>query len=122
MKQVSFIGVEDEDPDLILSFAIWHPELDDIRSLILVRTSQYELFLDEAERGVSVSYEASEAWMSDENEMLKRVELHDEMITIITTDHRYDLDIRRVDEDEIEEAKKILNRMNFDDRFEMKIV
>jgi len=34
MKQVSFISVEDEDPDLILSFAIWHPELDDIRSLI----------------------------------------------------------------------------------------
>ncbi len=58
-----------------------------------MRTPQYELFLDEAERWVSVSYKASEAWMSDENEMLKRVELHDEMITIITTDHRYDLDI-----------------------------
>jgi hypothetical protein len=44
------------------------------------------------------------------------------MITIITTDRRFDLDISKVDEYEIEEAKKILNRMNFDDRFEMKIV
>jgi len=119
MRQVSFISVEDEDPDLILSFAVWHPELDDIRSLILLRTPKYEVFLDEAERGVNVSYEA---WMNDQDEMLKRVELHDEMITIITTDRRFDLDISKVNEGEIEEAKKILNRMNFDDRFEMKIV
>jgi len=28
----------------------------------------------------------------------------------------------KVDEDEIEEAQKILNRMNFDDCFEIKIV
>ena len=119
MEIVSFISIEDDPPDLILSFAIWHPELDDIRSLILLRTPKYEVFLDEAERGVNVSYEA---WMNDQDEMLKRVELHDEMITIITTDRRFDLDISKVDEDEIEEAKKILNRMNFDDRFEMKIV
>ncbi|NVM21855.1 MAG: hypothetical protein HWN68_08755 [Desulfobacterales bacterium] len=119
MKQVSFISVEDEDPDLILSFAVWHPEFDDVRSLILLRTPQYEVFLDEAERGVNVSYQS---WMSDQDEMLKRVELHDEMITIMTTDRRLDLDISKVAEDEIEEAKKILNRMNFDDRFEIKIV
>jgi hypothetical protein len=119
MKQVSFISVEDEAPDLILSFAIWHPELDDIRSLILLRTPKYEVFLDEAERGVNVS---CEAWMNDQDEMLKRVELRDEIITIITTEHRFDLEISKVDEDEIEEAKKILNRMNFDDRFEIKIV
>jgi len=119
MKQVLLISVEDEDPDLILSFAIWHPELDDVRSLILLRTPKYEVFLDEAERGVNVSYEP---WISDQDEMLKRVELHDEMITIITTDRRFDLDISKVDEEEIEEAKKILNRMNFDDHFEIKIV
>jgi hypothetical protein len=65
MKQVSFISVEDEDPDLILAFAVWHPELDDIRSLILLRTPKYEVFLDEAERGVNVSYDAR---MSDEDQ------------------------------------------------------
>ena len=119
MKQVSFISIEDEEPDLILSFAIWHPELDDIKSLILLRTPKYEVFLDEAERGVNVSYEA---WMSDQDEMLKIVELHDAMITIITTNHKFDLDIGKVEGDEIEEVKKILNRMNFDDRFEIKIV
>ena len=58
MELVSFISIEDEPPDLILSFAIWQPELDDIRSLILLRTPEYEFILDEAERGVKVSDEA----------------------------------------------------------------
>jgi len=58
MELVSFISIEDEPPDLILSFAIWQPELEDIRSLILLRTPEYEFILDEAERGVKVSDEA----------------------------------------------------------------
>ncbi len=67
MEIVSFISIEDSPPDLILSFAIWQPELGDIASLILMRTPKYESFLDEIERGVSVSYEA---WLDDENDML----------------------------------------------------
>jgi hypothetical protein len=58
MELVSFISIEDEPPDLILSFAIWQPELEDIRSLILLRTPEYEFILDETERGVKVSDEA----------------------------------------------------------------
>ena len=58
MELVSFINIEDDPPDLILSFAIWQPELDDIRSLILLRTPEYEFILDETERGVKVSDEA----------------------------------------------------------------
>ena len=60
METVSFISIEDDPPDLILSFAIWEPELEDIRSLILMRTPKYEMFLDEAEHGVRVSNEAWE--------------------------------------------------------------
>ena len=68
MELVSFISIEDEPPDLILSFAIWQPELDDIRSLILMRTPEYEIILDEAERGVKVS---DEALADDKDDMLK---------------------------------------------------
>jgi len=50
MELVSFISIEDDPPDLILSFAIWQPKLDDIRSLILMRTPKYEFILDETER------------------------------------------------------------------------
>ena len=55
MELVSFISIEDDPPDLILSFAIWQPELEDIRSLVLMRTQEYEFILDETERGVKVS-------------------------------------------------------------------
>jgi len=117
MEIVSFISIEDNPPDLILSFAIWRPELDDIRSLILLRTPKFETFLTEADRGVKLSYED---WMNDQDEMLRRVELRDREITIITTGHRFDLDLRKVDKEDIEEAKKILNKMNFDNRFVIK--
>jgi hypothetical protein len=35
METVSFLDIEDDPPDLIISFAVWQPELDDIRSIIL---------------------------------------------------------------------------------------
>ncbi|MCK4421233.1 hypothetical protein KAW18_13810 [candidate division WOR-3 bacterium] len=117
MEIVSFINIEDDPPDLILSFAIWRPEWDNIRSLILLRTPKFEAFLTEADRGVNVSYED---WMNDQGEMLRRVELRDREIAIITTEHRFDLDLRKVDKEDIEEAKTILNKMNFDNRFVIK--
>jgi len=43
MELVSFISMEDDPSDLILSFAILHPESENIRSLILMRTPKYEL-------------------------------------------------------------------------------
>ena len=73
MELVSFISIEDEPPDLILSFAIWQPDLEDIRSLILMRTPEYEFVLDETERGVKVS---DEAWLDDEDDMLVTYSCH----------------------------------------------
>jgi hypothetical protein len=49
--------------------------LDDIRSLILLRTPEYESILDETERGVKVS---DEAWLDDEDDMLKEIEFGDD--------------------------------------------
>ena len=119
MEIVSFISIEDDPPDLILSFAVWQPELDDIRSLILIRTPKYEVFLDEDERGVNVSYED---WLNDEDEILKKIEFEDGYVRIITAHHQFELDLRKVEMEEIEQAKTILKRMNFDNSFEMQTI
>ena len=119
MELVSFISIEDEPPDLILSFAIWQPELDDIRSLILMRTPEYEAFLYESERGVRVS---DEAYLNEEDDMLKKIEFGDDLVRIITNHHQFELDLRKVDKEEIEQAKNFLKKMNFDNRFEIRIV
>jgi len=119
MELVSFISIEDDPPDLILSFAIWQPELDDIRSLILLRTPEYEIILDETERGVKVS---DEALLDDEDDMLKEIEFGDDFVRITTDHHQFELDLRKVDKEEIEQAKIFLKRMNFDNRFEIRAV
>ena len=62
MELVSFISIEDDPPDLILSFAIWQTGFEDIRSLILMRTPKYEVLIDESKRGVKVN---DEAWLND---------------------------------------------------------
>jgi len=118
MEIVSFIDIEDSPPDLILSFAVWQPELDDIRSIILMRTPDFELLLDESDRGVNVS---DEAWIDDEDERLNQIEFVDNLVRITTNAHQLELDLRKVDKEEIEQAKAILQKMNFDHNFEMRI-
>ena len=118
METVSFISIEDDPPALILSFAIWQPDLEEIRSLILMRTPKYESFFDEAERGVRVSDEARQ---NDENDLLKEIELGDDLVRIITNHDQLELDLRKVDKNEIKQAKTILEKMNFDNRFEITI-
>ena len=116
MELVSFISIEDNPPDLILSFAIWQPDLEEIRSLILMQTPEYEFMLDEVERGVNVS---DEAGRDDENDILKKIEFGDDFIRIITNHYQFELDLRKVDKEEIEQAKTILQRMNFDNHFKI---
>ena len=119
MEIVSFISIEDDPPDLILSFAIWQPELDDIRSLILLRTPEYEFVLDETERGVKVS---DEALLADEEDMLKEIEFAVDFVRIITDHNQFESGLRKVDKKDIEKAKIFLERMNFDNRFEIQAV
>ena len=119
MEIVTFISIEDNPPDLILSFAVWQPELDDIRSLILMRTPKYEFLLDEGGRGIRVS---DETWLNYEDDILEEIEIGDDLVRIITEHHQFELDLRKVDKAEIEQAKTILKRMNFDNRFVMRIV
>ena len=119
METVSFIDIEDDPPDLIISFAVWQPELDDIRSIILMRTPEFEFLLDESERGVAVS---DEIWTNDEEDRLNKVELIDNIVKITTNYHQFELDLRKVDKEEVDQTKAILQKMNFDHSFEMLIV
>ena len=119
METVSFIDIEDDQPDMILSFAVWQPELDDIRSIILMRTPEFEFLLDESERGVAVS---DEIWTNDEEDRLNKIELGDNIVKITTNYHQFQLDLRKVDKEEVDQAKAILQKMNFDHSFEMLIV
>jgi len=105
--------------DLIVSFAI--PGLDpyDVKSLTLLRTPKYEFIWNDAERGVNVSYDD---YPDDEDDLLEEVHI-DGCAVRITTGHRsYTLDVRDVDRKEMTEGKKILGRMNFDNRFKLQIV
>ena len=84
-----------------------------------MRTPKYEFVFDEAERGVRVS---DEAWLDDEDDMLEKIEFGDDFVRVIANRHQFELDLRKVDKKEIKHAKAILKRMNFDNRFEMRIV
>ena len=115
MKSVSFISCEDDGTDLVVSFALDYGELD-IRSLTLLRTPKFEVLLDEAERGVSVSM-SRKTRTADDLEALAAVRLEGNLVTIETQASRYELDVGRVDPSEISEMKAVFERMNFDGKF-----
>ena len=125
MERVQFMTSED-GLDLIVSFVVpWDPggdpDCEDVRSLILLRTPKFEFALDDNERGVSFSDEGRDD-DDDERELLREIEFGAGTVTVKTTRRAYDLDVSHVDEKEIEEAKRILKKMNFDDRFMLTIL
>jgi len=118
MEYVSFITVED-GTDLIVSFAVLCEDVDDVKSLMLLRTPEFEFPLEDHERGVSVSYED---FPDGEGDLLEAIEFEGHEVRIVTRYHRYQLDVYRVDEEELAEAKQVLRKMNFDNRFRLTIV
>lgn len=117
MLNAWFITNEDGD-DLIVSFAIPADESGDVKSLTLLRTPKYEFALDESERGVKVSFED---FPDDRNEFLKKLAIEGNLATITTDYGTHTINIEDVDQTEIKESKKILKKMNYDGRFELKI-
>lgn len=118
MENAWFITNEDGD-DLIVSFAIPTDESGDVKSLTLLCTPKYECFLDESERGVNVSFEDLP---DDRNELLKKLTIEGNMATITTNYGTYTVNIENVEHVEIQEARRILKKMNFDGRLELKFV
>ncbi len=114
---VSFVSSETGD-DLILSFAIpvsYAP--GDIQSLILMRTPKYEGLLPDSERGIRCSMEGAD----DPDDYVRRVAYDRDasMVKIETTLTSYDLNVRKVDEEELEDMRHLLRRMNIDQKMEL---
>jgi hypothetical protein len=117
MERVLFITAEAGD-DLVLSFAVQrHDDPSEIESLILLRTPKYEFIFEEHERGVRVSFERL---ANHEDDFLRKIVYleSDAIVRIQTTSEKYELDIRKVDADEVVEMRNLLKKMNFDQKFE----
>jgi hypothetical protein len=115
---VEFITIE-EGADLVVSFAITNKEPGDVVSLTLIRTPEFEFALPEDEKGVSVSHESfPEEGIADR---LQRIMVAPPVVSIATVRKRYELDVSKVDRDELQSARRVLERMNFDNRFVLRI-
>jgi len=111
---VAFITVQRGD-DLVISFAVCKPDDPaDIESLTILRTPKYEFFLDERERGASVSFARNRE--GDEVVLLREVfYAPDDKCVTVRTDHRtYKLDVRKVDPSELSAMCGAFRKMNFD--------
>ena len=118
MYNAGFITNED-GVDLIVSFAIPIGDFGNVKSLTLLRTPKYEFALEKSERGVKVS---CEDLPDDRNEILKKLRFEDHMVTIVTNYGIYKVSVENVEAKEIQEAERILKKMNFDGCFELKVV
>ena len=114
-EYVPFLTVEDSD-DLIVSFALGEHAAT---SLTLLRTPKYEYLLPEEERGVSVGSGSSGKL---DKELLVSVQWGSDIVQIKSTAQSYMLNITAVDPAEINDAKRVLRKMNFDLCFEVKDV
>ena len=109
----------EEGDDLIVSFAIECSEPGDVKSLILLRTPKFEFILDEDERGVSVSHDDDP---EVESNLLRRILVASPKVIIESTYNRYELDVSRVNQEDLGEACAILQKMNFDRSFTFELV
>jgi hypothetical protein len=111
---VAFITAQTRD-DLVISFAVCKPDdPTDIESLTILRTPKYEAFLNEWERGASVSFDRD--LEGDERVLLREVfYVPDDKCITLGTDHQtYKLDVRKVDPSELSAMCGTFRKMNFD--------
>ena len=106
---IQFISLDEDDKDLILSFAI-KDEVYGVRSLILHRTLFFEELLDEEERGVKVSLEGDYFEQEDFN-TLNSIKISDDETEIKTTFKEYQLDISRISSADIKDMLKFRHRL-----------
>jgi hypothetical protein len=118
MVDIGFVSTEDND-DLFVSFAIPVSDYAEVKSLTLLRTPKYQFILDAAERGVKVFHDD---YPDDEDDLLEELEIEGHVVKITTSHHSYTLNVQDVDSDEVKEATKILEKMNFDQQFRLRIV
>lgn len=117
MDTAQFLGIYDEGPDLVLSFALDDGEMD-IKTLGLIRTPAFEMLLEEEARGVRVSMEGD---ADEEDDMLMAISVDREVARITTSRRRYEVDISGIETTEWDAMVEMIGRMNFDSRFEVSI-
>ena len=115
MHKVEFISLEEDDKDLIVSFAIEDPRFG-VKSLILHRTLFFEEFLDEEERGVKVSMEGVTV-EQDHLNVLKQINIKPDEVEISSVFNEYRVDISHIEAREIEDMVNLLRKQNYDNRF-----
>ncbi len=117
MNVVSFMDIEEDEKDLIISFALDDGD-GDIKSLMLHRTLLYESMLPDEERGTKVSLEGDELEEEHLN-TLERFEFATPLLRIKSRFRSYEIDARRLEPEEFEQIKESLVRHNYDGRFEV---
>ena len=112
---VDFMSFEEDEKDLILSFAIPDEALG-VKSLILHRTLFFEEVLNEEERGVKVSLEGEECEDSFLNTLVK-IEIEDTEVIISSKFSEYVLDLSKIDAADKSHMIRLLMKQNHDERF-----
>lgn len=118
MDVVNFMVIEEDEKDLIVSFA-----LDDgdggIKTLILHRMLLYEFIMPDEERGTKVSLEGDQL----DEEHLNTLECFEFNVPVLRIKSRfrsYELDAQNLEAEELEQLTESLARQNYDSRFEIK--
>lgn len=114
---VEFLTIEN-GKDRIVSFAVVAPTMAfGIQSLTLLRTPFYEPFLEEWERGVSVSFERYD----DKDDHLEALhwDQPNAVVRMKTRQREYELDLRNVDRGGRLAMCRVLKKMNFDRRIDI---
>lgn len=118
MEVVSFMDIEETDKDLIISFAL---DIGNgyIKTLLLHRTLFCEFIMPEEERGTKVSIEDNDIAEEYIN-TLECVTFDDRIMKIKARFSYHEINLRKLQIEEIEQIKESLAHHNFDDRFEIK--
>lgn len=109
------MSFEEDDKDLIISFAIPDEALG-VKSLILHRTLFFEEALDEEEKGVAVSMEGEESESESLNTLVK-IEIKGSEIIIYSKYSQYVLDLSKIEESDKSHMIRLLMKQNHDERF-----
>ena len=108
---VAFISIEDEEPDLVVSFAL---EPQGSRSITLLGTPPYEKLLPDEEYGVAVM---SGNQQTAERETLESISITPDEVVIESTVRTYRVQATKLSASDRTEIVSMLTRMNFDGRF-----
>lgn len=112
---VDFMSFEENDKDIIVSFAIPDEALG-VKSLILHRTLFFEELLAEEEKGVHVSMEGDQYENEAFNRLVK-IEIKGTEVIIYSKYSQYVLDLSRIEAADKSHMIRSLMKQNYDERF-----